>query len=89
MASADIWDLKIRKAARAMPHHAVDPTVTATVVISTLQTVVSREIDPQETVVLSIGKLEAGTAVNIIPTLRGWRKRPYGLEPRYARCRVL
>ena len=69
MASADIWDLKIQGKGGhgAMPHHAVDPTVTAATVISTLQTVVSREIDPQETVVLSIGKLEAGTAVNIIP----------------------
>ena len=69
MASADIWDLKIQGKGGhgAMPHNAVDPTVTAATVISTLQTVVSREIDPQETVVLSVGKLEAGTAVNIIP----------------------
>ncbi len=69
MASADIWDLKIQGKGGhgAMPHNAVDPTVTAATVISTLQTVVSREIDPLETVVLSVGKLEAGTAVNIIP----------------------
>jgi len=50
-----------------MPHNAIDPTITAATVISSLQTVVSREMDPQETVVLSVGKLEAGTAVNIIP----------------------
>jgi amidohydrolase len=69
MASADIWDLKIQGKGGhgAMPHKAVDPTVTAATVISTLQTVVSREMDPQDTVVLSVGKLEAGTAVNIIP----------------------
>lgn len=69
MASADIWDLKIQGKGGhgAMPHKAVDPTVTAATVISTLQTVVSREMDPQETVVLSVGKMEAGTAVNIIP----------------------
>lgn len=69
MASADIWDIKIkgRGGHGAMPHKAVDPTVAAAAVISILQTVVSREIDPQETVVLSVGVVEAGTAVNIIP----------------------
>lgn len=69
MASADIWDLKIQGKGGhgAMPHKAVDPTVTAATVISSLQTVVSREMNPQETVVLSVGKMEAGTAVNIIP----------------------
>jgi len=69
MASADIWDIKIQGKGGhgAMPHNAIDPTITAATVISSLQTVVSREMDPQETVVLSVGKLEAGTAVNIIP----------------------
>ena len=69
MASADVWELKIqgRGGHGAMPHKAIDPTVTAATVISALQTVVSREMDPQETVVLSVGKMEAGTAVNIIP----------------------
>lgn len=69
MASADVWDLKIqgKGGPGALPHQAVDPTVAAATVVSTLQTVVSREIDPQETVVLSIGKLEAGTVANIIP----------------------
>ena len=32
-----------------------------------MQTIVSREIDPQEAVVLSVGKIECGTAANIIP----------------------
>lgn len=69
MASADIWDLKVtgKGGHGAMPHRAVDPTVAAATVVSTLQTVVSREVDPQETVVLSVGLLEAGTAFNIIP----------------------
>jgi amidohydrolase len=69
MASADIWDIKIRGRGGhgAMPHKAVDPTVAAASLISTLQTVVSRETNPQDTVVLSVGLLEAGTAVNIIP----------------------
>ncbi len=69
MASADIWDLTIRGKGGhgAMPHKAVDPTVAAATVITALQTVVSREIDPQETAVVSIGTIESGTAPNIIP----------------------
>ncbi len=69
MASADIWDIKIKGKGGhgAMPHRAIDPTVAAATVVSTLQTVVSREMNPQDTVVLSVGVLEAGTAVNIIP----------------------
>lgn len=50
-----------------MPHKAVDPTIAAATIITTVQTVVSRELDPQDTVVVSLGQIEAGTAPNIIP----------------------
>jgi len=51
----------------AMPHQAIDPTPAAASFISALQTVVSREIDPAETAVISIGQLQSGNAFNIIP----------------------
>src|SRR5690606_31755821 len=44
----------------AVPHRAVDPTVAAASAIMALQTIVSRNIDPLDSVVISIGKLEAG-----------------------------
>jgi amidohydrolase len=69
MASADIWEIEVkgRGGHGSRPHEAIDPTIAAATIITTIQTVVSREIDPLETAVLSVGKIESGTAVNIIP----------------------
>ncbi|MHB8377813.1 MAG: M20 metallopeptidase family protein [Dehalococcoidia bacterium] len=49
------------------PQHAVDPIVVAAHVIVALQTVVSRAIDPAETAVLTIGRIQGGVRGNIIP----------------------
>ncbi len=51
-----------------LPHLAIDPIIIAANAISALQTLVSREIDPLESAVVSICKMEAGgKAYNIIP----------------------
>ena len=50
-----------------MPHRAADPVLAAAQVITTLQSVVSRSVDPQDAVVLSICRIEGGTASNVIP----------------------
>jgi hippurate hydrolase len=49
------------------PHQAVDPVVTAAAVILRLQTIVSRETDPAEPVVLTVGSVHAGAAPNVVP----------------------
>jgi amidohydrolase len=49
------------------PHAAVDPVVLAAAIVLRLQTVVSREIMPGETAVLTVGSLRAGTTSNVIP----------------------
>lgn len=51
----------------AAPHLAVDPITTAAQTIQHLQTIVSRNTDPTEAAVVTIGKIRAGTARNIIP----------------------
>lgn len=51
----------------SMPAQTVDPVVIAAHVVTRLQTIVSREVPPEETVVVTIGKLHAGTQANIIP----------------------
>ncbi len=51
----------------ASPHLAVDPVVVAAHVITTLQTVVSREVDPIDPAVVTVGKILAGQANNVIP----------------------
>jgi amidohydrolase len=49
------------------PHETVDPIVVAAHVITALQTVVSRAVDPARTAVLTIGRIEGGVRGNIIP----------------------
>lgn len=51
----------------ARPHLAVDPVVIAGSLIMALQTVVSRNIDPTRTAIVTIGTVHAGTAANVIP----------------------
>lgn len=51
----------------AMPHQTADPIVCSAQIIVALQSIVSRNINPLDTVVLTIGELHGGTARNIIP----------------------
>ncbi len=69
MAAADGFEMEIRGSGGhgAMPHLTADAVVIAAQVVTALQTVVSREVDPVEPAVLTIGEIGAGTAFNIIP----------------------
>lgn len=51
----------------SMPHKAVDPVVLAAAVVLRLQTIVSREVEPGQFAVVTVGALNAGTKSNIIP----------------------
>jgi amidohydrolase len=51
----------------ARPHVGVDTTLVAAQIVVALQSIVSRNVDPGESAVVTIGKLHAGTASNIIP----------------------
>jgi amidohydrolase len=51
----------------AHPHHCRDPIVAGAHLVTQLQFLISREVPPQESAVLSIGRFQAGTASNIIP----------------------
>ncbi|TAN11131.1 MAG: amidohydrolase [Burkholderiaceae bacterium] len=51
----------------AMPHNAADPVVAAASLVMALQTVVARNVDPQQTAVVTVGVLQAGRANNVIP----------------------
>lgn len=68
MAQVDDFDITISGSSGhgARPHHGVDAIVVASQVIQALQTIPSRKIDPVEPVVISVGKIEGGTARNII-----------------------
>ena len=51
----------------AMPHKATDPVVAAASIVMALQTLVSRNVDPQAAAVVTVGAIHAGQANNVIP----------------------
>jgi len=51
----------------AMPQMAVDPTLPAAATVMALQSIVGRNVDPNLASVISVGRLQAGNAYNIIP----------------------
>lgn len=56
-----------RGAHGSQPQNAVDPVVMAAATILRLQTIVSREIDPDKNAVVTVGSIQAGSKENVIP----------------------
>jgi hippurate hydrolase len=69
MAAADRFDVVVRGKGGhgAMPHHAVDPVVVAAHMVTALQSIVARAVDPMKNAVVSVTKIQAGTTYNVIP----------------------
>ncbi len=69
MAASEIFNVKIsgKGGHGAQPHATRDPILAAAHVITALQSIVSRNVDPLDTAVVSVCQVEAGTANNIIP----------------------
>ena len=69
MAASDKFTIEIEGSGghAAMPHNAVDPVVVAGHLITALQTIVSREVDPTRSAVITVTMVRAGEAFNIIP----------------------
>lgn len=69
MASTMRFEIRVRGKGghAAMPHKTLDPIPVACAIVSQLQTLVSRGVDPLDSAVLTIGKIEGGTVENIIP----------------------
>ncbi|HZF81898.1 MAG TPA: M20 aminoacylase family protein [Burkholderiaceae bacterium] len=51
----------------AMPHHSKDPIVAAASIVMALQTLVSRNADPQQVAIVTVGAIHSGKANNVIP----------------------
>ncbi len=69
MAAVDSVDILVKGVGGhgAAPATTKDPIVLAARIITTLQTLASREIDPQDAVVVTVGSIHGGTKHNIIP----------------------
>lgn len=69
MAASEIFRVKItgRGGHGALPNLTIDPIVASTQVITSLQTIVSRNVSPLDTAVVTVSSLHAGEAFNVIP----------------------
>lgn len=65
----------------AMPQRAVDPVVVAASLVLALQTIVSRNVPPLETAVVTVGAILAGEAANVIPATAELRLSVRALLP--------
>jgi amidohydrolase len=92
-AAADTFEIRVtgRGGHAAFPHTTVDTTLVAAHIVVALQSLVAREVDPTETAVVTVGRLDSGTVHNVIPhtaTLLG-TVRTYTAEMRsYLETRV-
>ena len=76
MASSDIFEIRVigRGAHAALPQHGADPIVAASAIVQSLQTLVSRNLDPVDSGVVSVTQFHGGDTWNVIPAealLRG------------------
>jgi len=69
MAAADAFEMTVRGKGGhgAFPHQTADTIAITAQVVTALQTLVSREVDPVQPAVLTVGEIGAGSAFNIIP----------------------
>jgi amidohydrolase len=69
MAAADKWACTVRGKGGhgAMPHQTVDPVVATAHIVTALQTIVSRNVSPLDTAVVTVGTIHGGDAFNIVP----------------------
>lgn len=69
MASSDTVNITVKGVGghASRPHLTIDPVVVACNLVVSLQTIVSRNIDPTQTAVVTVGTIHAGSAVNVIP----------------------
>lgn len=68
-ASASHFEIEIegRGGHAAFPHHTIDPIIIGTQIVSALQTIVSRNVDPVKAGVVSLTTFHGGNVFNIIP----------------------
>ncbi len=69
MAGAELFSIKItgKGGHGAIPNVTIDPIVASAQIITALQTIVSRNVSPLETAVVSVTTFHSGTAFNVIP----------------------
>ena len=87
MASSDYATITLRGVGGhgALPHTTADTVVAAAAVVTALQTVVSRNVDPLQSAVVTVGAMHAGQANNVIPALATLELSVRALDPEVRR----
>ena len=69
LAASDRFDIRIKAQGghAAYPHHGIDPFVVGAQTVMALQTIPSRNVDPVDSSIISIGFMRGGSAYNVIP----------------------
>jgi amidohydrolase len=82
-AAAEAVEITIRGRAGhgAYPHHAKDPVLALAHVVVALHTIVSRQVDPIHSAVVTVGALSAGSSENVIPDSATARATLRALDP--------
>ena len=65
----------------ASPHRTADPIVAAAAIVMALQTIVSRNMDPQQAAIVTVGAVHAGSANNVIPEVARLELSVRALDP--------
>jgi hippurate hydrolase len=70
MASADTVTINIigNGGHGAVPHKAVDPVLVCSSIVVALQSIVARNVNPQDMAIITVGSIHAGSASNVIPS---------------------
>lgn len=68
MASTDLFRIKVtgKGGHGSLPHQGVDAVVAGSAIVMNLQSIVSREVSPLETAVVSVGQIKSGSRFNVI-----------------------
>ncbi|MBN2308905.1 MAG: amidohydrolase [Candidatus Hydrogenedentes bacterium] len=83
MASADMFEIDVigKGCHGADPASGIDPIVVAAHIVTALQTIAAREVNPVEPALVSVGAIEAGDASNIIPEVARMRGTLRAFDP--------
>lgn len=68
MASAGVFKIKVQGKGGhgSLPHQTIDPIVASSAIVLDLQSIISREISPLDSAVITVGKFQSGTRFNVI-----------------------
>lgn len=70
MAAFDVFQIKVtgRGSHAAKPHESIDPIIVGSQIVTALQSIASRQTNPQDQIVVSVTQIHAGDTWNVIPT---------------------